>query len=445
MRDESSTAGPHRQELADQRHRLVAVGHAVLGGRRQRRCCSRWAASRPPTSRASSTGGFGEAGPNEPWYDPTAVQPARQRRGATRAATRSADRRNWNLDFSLFRAIPVRQLPHGAPRRVDQRAQPHAVGQPGHRHDRPELHAHPYASPATRGGAARPALRVLGEVGPSVTDASVRVPTFAPGQPRGCRGFFVGSGLAPPAAVPGLTAAGRACYKQRMPVRLTAAAVCVCLALVASALDAHARRTPRHQVWHALTLQCASVCPPVDIERYPDGRARARSPRLREPRSPRRTMATPSGSSRWCCTRGSNTTRRAGLRRRPAVAPARCRRGGRSRALLATRMGSARRGSAPVLGRRLALARHSAARPAPCRRRCSRPDVWTRRATLYEPPLDHARAEPAARYGLGRVAVAGWRHRQPRARQFERAVALVRRRSAPRTTPSRRFNGAPAT
>jgi hypothetical protein len=51
------------------------------------------------------TGGFGEAGPDEPWYDPLAFsQPGNAWGNSGRNAFRGPA--NWNLDFSLFRAIP---------------------------------------------------------------------------------------------------------------------------------------------------------------------------------------------------------------------------------------------------------------------------------------------------------------------------------------------------
>jgi hypothetical protein len=51
-------------------------------------------------------GGFGEAGPNEPWYDPSAFsQPGNGWGNSGRNAFRGPG--NWNLDFSLFKAFPV--------------------------------------------------------------------------------------------------------------------------------------------------------------------------------------------------------------------------------------------------------------------------------------------------------------------------------------------------
>jgi hypothetical protein len=49
--------------------------------------------------------GFGTAGPNEPWYDPAVfAQPGNAWGNSGRNAFRGPS--NWNLDASLFRAIP---------------------------------------------------------------------------------------------------------------------------------------------------------------------------------------------------------------------------------------------------------------------------------------------------------------------------------------------------
>jgi hypothetical protein len=49
--------------------------------------------------------GFGEAGPNEPWYDPAIfAQPGNEWGNSGRNAFRGPS--NWNVDASLFRAIP---------------------------------------------------------------------------------------------------------------------------------------------------------------------------------------------------------------------------------------------------------------------------------------------------------------------------------------------------
>jgi hypothetical protein len=53
-------------------------------------------------------GGFGEAGPDERWYDPTLFsQPANEWGNSGRNAFRGPG--NWNLDASLFRVIPIGQ------------------------------------------------------------------------------------------------------------------------------------------------------------------------------------------------------------------------------------------------------------------------------------------------------------------------------------------------
>ena len=52
------------------------------------------------------TGGFGEAGPNEQWYDPSVFsQPGNQWGNTGRNAFRGPS--NWNVDASLFRTIPI--------------------------------------------------------------------------------------------------------------------------------------------------------------------------------------------------------------------------------------------------------------------------------------------------------------------------------------------------
>ena len=51
-------------------------------------------------------GGFGEAGPDEPWYDPSQFsQPGNAWGNSGRNAFRGPA--NWNVDFSLFRAFPI--------------------------------------------------------------------------------------------------------------------------------------------------------------------------------------------------------------------------------------------------------------------------------------------------------------------------------------------------
>ena len=52
------------------------------------------------------SGGFGEAGPDDRWYDPSAFsQPGNAWGNSGRNAFRGPS--NWNLDFSLFRAFPI--------------------------------------------------------------------------------------------------------------------------------------------------------------------------------------------------------------------------------------------------------------------------------------------------------------------------------------------------
>lgn len=62
------------------------------------------------------SGGFGEAGPNEQWYDPSLFsQPGNAWGNSGRNAFRSPT--NWNVDFSLFRAFPF------GSRRIELRAE----------------------------------------------------------------------------------------------------------------------------------------------------------------------------------------------------------------------------------------------------------------------------------------------------------------------------------
>ena len=52
------------------------------------------------------TGGFGEAGPDEQWYDPSIFsQPGNAWGNSGRNAFRGPG--NWNLDFSVFRAFQI--------------------------------------------------------------------------------------------------------------------------------------------------------------------------------------------------------------------------------------------------------------------------------------------------------------------------------------------------
>jgi hypothetical protein len=61
-------------------------------------------------------GGFGEAGPNEQWYDPTLFsQPGNAWGNLGPNSLRGPG--NWNLDFSIFRAFPIGE------RRLELRAE----------------------------------------------------------------------------------------------------------------------------------------------------------------------------------------------------------------------------------------------------------------------------------------------------------------------------------
>ena len=107
--------GPAVHHRRRQRPAAAAGRHA--DDQRDRRCRSR-ASARPV--------------PNEQWYDPALFsQPGNAWGNTGRNAFRGPS--NWNLDASLFRTIPIRHAHARAPRRVAERPQPPAVGQPGDR------------------------------------------------------------------------------------------------------------------------------------------------------------------------------------------------------------------------------------------------------------------------------------------------------------------------
>ncbi len=108
------------------------------------------------------TGGFGSAGPNEPWYDPSQFSQPGQRVGQlgpqrvprtrrTGTWTSRCSRRSRSASYRMeFRAESTNVFNHTQ------------WGNPVTGHDQPELHAHPDARPQPAARAARPALRVLG-------------------------------------------------------------------------------------------------------------------------------------------------------------------------------------------------------------------------------------------------------------------------------------------
>ena len=108
------------------------------------------------------TGGFGEAGPNEAWYDPTQFsQPGNAWGNTGRNAFRGPS--NWNLDFSLFRGFPIGRY------RVEFRAESTNVfnhtqwGNPVTGLTDPNfMRIRTYSRPQPAARAARAALRFLG-------------------------------------------------------------------------------------------------------------------------------------------------------------------------------------------------------------------------------------------------------------------------------------------
>ena len=128
--------------------------------------------------------GFGAAGPNEPWYDPSIFsQPGNAWGNTGRNAFRAPS--NYNLDASLFRTIPIGTYPGRDPGGVAERAQSPAVGHPRHRVHGSELHADPCVrqQPGPANGTARGAVRLL---------ASVDVDRNSPGAAFRCPGLFSG-------------------------------------------------------------------------------------------------------------------------------------------------------------------------------------------------------------------------------------------------------------
>ena len=128
-RDSIRPRGDDHQGLAGQRHRVVAVGTPfTIGG--DNGLLQQQGGSQTINVTGDPKPGFGEAGPDEQWYDPTAVLAARQRMGEHRAQRVP---RTGELEPRLLGVPddPVRPLPHGDPCRVAERVQPRAVRQPG--------------------------------------------------------------------------------------------------------------------------------------------------------------------------------------------------------------------------------------------------------------------------------------------------------------------------
>ena len=128
-------------------------------------CCSRSGGQQTINVLGDAKPGFGEAGPNEQWYDPAVfAQPGNAWGNSGRNAFRGPS--NWNLDASLFRTIPFGHYRARDPRRVAERVQPRAVGQPGDGLHRSQLHADPgfrQQSCAAHGAGGR-SVRVLSVV-----------------------------------------------------------------------------------------------------------------------------------------------------------------------------------------------------------------------------------------------------------------------------------------
>ena len=105
----------------------------------------------------------GDAGPDEPYYDPAAfAQPGNKWGNTGRNFLRGPGQ--WNLDLSLFKAIPFGRYRVEFRAQAQQRAEPLAMGQPGDRLYRRELHAGPQQStgPPDTDGRALPVLTLVG-------------------------------------------------------------------------------------------------------------------------------------------------------------------------------------------------------------------------------------------------------------------------------------------
>ena len=145
------------------------TGRSTASSARSRARRSRLAATTPrSTSRAGSrrfeqvaetASRVGDRAGRAVYYDPASfAQPGNQWGNTGRNFLRGPGQ--WNLDFAAVPGVPDRPLPDRVPRAGDQRAEPHAVGQPGDRLHGSELPADPQRS-GSAARAARPALRVL--------------------------------------------------------------------------------------------------------------------------------------------------------------------------------------------------------------------------------------------------------------------------------------------
>ena len=159
--ERAGAGGGRHQELADQRHLQRVLGDAVhdcrgqhgaqLSARASRR------STRSPTLVASAL-----PGPDEVYYDPASfAQPGNKWGNTGRNFLRGPGQ--WNLDLSVFKAIPFGR--YRAEFRVESTecAEPFAMGQPGDRLYGSELHEGPQqpTGPPDSDGSSLPVLTLV--------------------------------------------------------------------------------------------------------------------------------------------------------------------------------------------------------------------------------------------------------------------------------------------
>ena len=134
------------------RRRSSRTGRSTASSARSRGRRSRLpATTRRSTSRAGSRRStrspsiarVGDAGPDEVFYDPASFAQPGNDAGATRGATSCAARASGTSTWRCSRAIPFGRYRVEFRAQAHQRAEPHAMGQPGDRLHGPELHADP--------------------------------------------------------------------------------------------------------------------------------------------------------------------------------------------------------------------------------------------------------------------------------------------------------------